>query len=33
MSNYPYPGTEHCPTDADHEQHIAQWNTRHENGF
>lgn len=30
MSNYPYPATESYPTDADHEQYLAEWNTRQE---
>ncbi len=29
MSNYPYPASEHYPTDADHTAYLATWNTRH----
>ncbi|RJQ52648.1 MAG: hypothetical protein C4521_09935 [Actinobacteria bacterium] len=28
MSNYPYPETESYPDDAEHQQYLAEWNTR-----
>jgi len=28
MSNFPYPASEHYPDDAEHDEYLAQWNTR-----